>query len=102
MFPLKEKVPEVKSDFSRANEVVTSPVLPKPSASDPATKATRALRTRSSAFSVLKINCGPSSAMRRIGRLAVERRVQCQSSGSEVASRLAGRSEEHTSELQSP
>src|SRR6266852_821367 len=100
MLPLKEIVPELKSDFSSANDVVTSPALPKPSASDPAMKATLAFSARFSEFSdLLETTTGDSpsflslsfSHIRRTGRFAAERSVQCQSSGSVAGERRAGR-----------
>src|SRR5260221_11634366 len=99
MLPLKESVPELKSDFSSAKDVVTSPALPKPSASDPAMKATLAFRARFSDLSDWETTTGDSSSflslsfshIRRTGRFAEERSVQCQSSGSVEGERRAGR-----------
>src|SRR5262249_14259540 len=92
-------VPEEKRDFSRKNAVVTSPEPPKPSAWEPAMKATRAFNPRPSGFSPgaeagCNVLSSPASSLaaatRRTGRLAGERKVQCQSSGLLLAERRAG------------
>src|SRR4051794_11751600 len=101
MFPLKESVPDEKSDFSKAKAVVTSPALPKPPASAPAMKATLALSasslpprsdlgcvtTTNDELSLLSLSF---SSTRSMGRFVAERRVQCQSSASSASGRRVG------------
>src|SRR5437899_3070482 len=81
--PCTAIVPEEKIDFSTANPVFISDVLPNPPEGEPATNERVPFRSRSPCSDLDgTTTCVPSGNMRRIGRLALERSTHFQSSSS--------------------
>src|SRR5207247_5575923 len=80
--PCTAIVPEEKIDFSTANPVFISDVLPNPPEGEPATNDSVPFRSRLLCSEFAAVTAVPSGTMRRIGRLALERSTHFQSSSS--------------------
>ena len=80
--PCTAIVPEEKIDFSTANPVFISDVLPNPPEGEPATNDSVPFRSRLLCSEFAAVTAVPSGSMRRIGRLALERSTHFQSSSS--------------------
>src|SRR3989442_10389583 len=79
--PCTAIVPEEKIDFSTANPVFISDVLPNPPPEgEPATNERVPFRSRSLCSEFAAVTAVPSGSMRRIGRLALDRSTHFQSS----------------------